>query len=107
MPVSFVKLSAVSRCRSSIWGLLTIRTLMAFGSPAEFPPPAPAQAEALSATHRAPAANAATRVFARIQGLLCSSGVHGDLRSDCCVGVRRRRRDLGWKPGCLADVPQD
>src|SRR6478609_2968843 len=73
MPVSLVKLSAVRRCRSSIWGLFTIRTLMLFGSPAELPPPAPAQAEALSATHRAPAANEATRIFARIQGLLRSS----------------------------------
>src|SRR6478672_13688745 len=105
MPVSFVKLSAVSRCRSSIWGLLTIRTLMLSGSPAELPPPAPTQAEALSATHRAPAANEATRIFARIKDSFVLQGVR-------CCPFRLLRRGAGpetgdgLEAGCLAAVPQ-
>src|ERR1051325_8294437 len=42
MPVCLVKLSAVSRCRSIICGLLTIRTLMLFGPLPPGPPPHPA-----------------------------------------------------------------
>src|SRR3954464_13045184 len=41
MPVCFVKYSAVSFCRSTIWGLLTIRTLM-LSEPPPAPPPQPA-----------------------------------------------------------------
>ncbi|GAP55048.1 hypothetical protein AHiyo6_16130, partial [Arthrobacter sp. Hiyo6] len=66
---------SVPYCRSSAWGLFTTRTLMVQGSPAELPPPAPAQAEALSATDRAPAANEATRIFARVRASLVLQGV--------------------------------
>ena len=49
MPVSLVKLSAVSFCRSTIWGLLTISTLMLSAPPPPTPPPPqPAQAVRLS-----------------------------------------------------------
>ncbi len=43
MPVSLVKFSAVSCCRSTIWGLLTISTLMVSGPPPPAPPPQPAE----------------------------------------------------------------
>src|SRR4026208_2231618 len=85
MPVSLVKLSAVSRCRSSIWGLFTIRTLMLFGSPAELPPPAPAQAEALRATHKAPGAGVAARIFGRIKDSFVLQGVHRRGCVDCGI----------------------
>src|SRR3954452_19407252 len=50
MPVSLVKLSAVSRCRSTICWLLTMSTLMLLGPPSPPPPPHPAQAVLVSRT---------------------------------------------------------
>ncbi|GIU56915.1 hypothetical protein NicSoilC12_26640 [Arthrobacter sp. NicSoilC12] len=70
---------------------------MLFGSPAELPPPAPAQAEALSATHRAPAAMA-TRVFARIKDSFVLQGVR-------CCPTPIAMSGCGAVSGTRASVP--
>src|SRR6476646_2377461 len=86
MPVALVKLSAVSFCRSTIWGLFTMSTLMLLGPPPPGPPPQPAQPLARSDS---PAAAATTTVRRRRPGmgvlLLPAEG-----RPDRRPGGRRR-----------------
>src|SRR4051794_34780882 len=58
IPVFFVKLSAVSFCRSTIWGLLTMRTRTVFALLP--PPPAPHPVTAPIDAHAAAAAASAS-----------------------------------------------
>src|SRR5580765_3862381 len=68
MPVCLVKLSAVSFCRSTIWGLLTMSTLTVSLPPPPRPPP-PHPAHPLSPTALA-AATATTVGTARFLGTI-------------------------------------
>jgi len=71
---------------------------MLFGSPAELPPPAPAQAEALSATHKAPTARVAARIFERIKDSFVLQGC-AVTALDCHVDVPDRTGLVAGKSG--------
>ena len=75
IPVSAVKWSAVSCCRSTIWGLFTIRTLMEFAPPP--PPPAPQPAHPDAARARATASYATRQKFS-----LCATCRTSGVRSN-------------------------
>src|SRR5690348_9948928 len=95
MPVSLVKLSAVSSCRSTIWGLFTISTLMLLGPPPPGPPPQPAQPLARSDS---PAAAATATVRPRrpdIAVLLLPTNGRPDRRTLPSASSRVRLRPGG------------
>src|ERR1700754_524243 len=91
IPVSFVKCSAVSRCRSIICGLLTISTLMLFAPPLPTPPPHPAQAVLDTSTTRASsAARTPVRFIAPSRDTRACSDEHSpDHRSSLWYQSRR------------------
>src|SRR3569833_1536834 len=102
MPVSAVKFSAVNCCRSTIWGSLTISTLMVSGPPPAGPPPQPAHPLTVSAsavaTARAGVARRRSRtVHSPGEGHVGSAGHgrrHGPLPDRAAQRLRSYERRL-------------